>query len=274
MTFKITKHNSIPYAFKDHSYRIHKPKQGSHNNRILNKIFTLTEAMLSHYQRVFVVRIDLHMKEYSADNKILSDFLRVHNKKLAKEYGCIVGQLAVREQGTSDQQHYHLALFLNGGKIKHSGKLVRELTKLWKAHCGGFVPFKTSAYMMLRGDKASIDPAIYRLSYLTKKLTKENNTKAKDFLNNKVPYKHACYEAIDNDVLLVNPEITLAYNQEKQIALPPIESKWILSSFNKATYYGRLLLPVWLYSSSPICHVLYSLKKKRNRRYRHILDSS
>ncbi len=218
MTFNITKFNSIHYAYKKHSYQIYKPKQGDHNKRILEKIFTVTESMLSHYSRVFVVRVDLHVDKFTADNKLLSKFLGPYNKKLKCQCKCRVGHIVVREQNTSNKQHYHLALFLHGEKINHPSKLLRKLSVAWKEYCNGSIALvENSYYMMHRGDKSSIDPVIYRLSYLAKTFSKEKNTGARDYLCSQIQYKDACYKEVDNDILLVNPQITLLRHQQQEL---------------------------------------------------------
>lgn len=215
MTFKITQYNSKPHAYKNHSYLIHKPKEGGHNKNILKQVFRSVETMLSHYPRVFVVRIDLHPKEFSVNNKMLSEFLKTYNKKLSVQYGSRVEFLVVREQNTSDKQHYHLAVSLNGAKVRSTNKLLPELKGAWEAFSGGSASFVESpSYMMKRGDKLSIDPVVYRLSYFAKTYTKEKNVGATNYLCTRTKYKESCFEDIDNDILFVDPNITLAYHQQ------------------------------------------------------------
>ena len=88
-----------------------------------------------------------------------------------------IGHVWVREQEVSKQQHYHVALFLNGNKIQHPSKLLQYIKAKWYKHgrlwipkkehidddgCFYFIDKKKEGFREQRGK------AIYRLSYLGK----------------------------------------------------------------------------------------------------------
>jgi len=218
MSFTITRHNSLPYCYKNHCYQIHKPKHGGHIKGVLDRIFNSIEAMLSHYAKVFVVRIDLHPKGFSPDNSIMSQFLKSYIPKLERQYKCKVSYLCAREQGTeSPKQHYHLALMFSGHKINHPENLLKQLKSTWEdSNAGTAAYLSDSYYMMFRGVKSSIDSVIYRLSYLAKQDTKERNRPANHLLRNTIKLNGSYQDESNHDGLLVDPFITHRDHQQAQ----------------------------------------------------------
>jgi hypothetical protein len=224
MIFKITKQNSFLFAYLNHSYNVYKPKKGDLNKVALDRLFRLCQTMLYYYSRVFIVRIDLHPVDFSADNKVMSIFLNKFISKLEKQYQCKVGYFCAREQNKSDKQHYHLALLLSGHKAMLPHNILTQLKTDWIQHCQGSVYFVDKPYYVIyRGDKASINPAIYRLSYLIKNHTKEHNKPANSYLCNEVKLRKSQKGDECNELLLVDPMIThrakqqdLQYEMNKQ----------------------------------------------------------
>ncbi|MEZ9140003.1 MULTISPECIES: inovirus-type Gp2 protein [unclassified Shewanella] len=215
MSFIITKNNSLPYAYKNHCYRIYKPKVKNHLKNALNRAFELCETMLSHYKKVFVVRVDLHPKKYSPTNKNIGLYLQSEKVKLQKLYKCKVEYFCAREQVDSHKEHYHVVLMLSGHKIQHPSKLVSNMSESWEKYCGGnLAKVKHAFSTMVRGNKSSIDPVIYRISYLTKQYSKELNHSVRNFINSRLKPK---LEIDKNcDLLLVNPQITYTKNNSKR----------------------------------------------------------
>ncbi len=70
--------------------------------------------MFSRSTKVLVVRFDLHVKEHSETNLILSNFSKMLTKTLYKNYAKTWFHLIwVREHGHSPCQHYHCVLLAN-----------------------------------------------------------------------------------------------------------------------------------------------------------------
>ncbi|QQX79999.1 inovirus-type Gp2 protein [Shewanella sp. KX20019] len=213
--FCINQHNSSLAAYKDHAYHVFKPKQKSLNKKMVNTIISDYEIMLSHYSRVFVVRIELHPNTYSADNKVIRLFLERLITFLSGEYESKVIYHCAREQETSDLEHYHLELMLSAHKINHSNRILSLVKAMWEMHANGTVSFVDNPFCIVhRGNKTSLKHAIYRSSYLAKEHTKELNGNAKGFLSNKLPPAKTFDPT--NDLMLVDPYITLEINRRKQ----------------------------------------------------------
>ena len=219
MTFKITTANSVNFIYKDHSYRVLCSKKAPQQDfKALTKVFQHCECMLSHYSKVLVARIDLSTQSYSINNQLFLKFIKKQLSVLTKQYNCKVSYICAREKNTSSNQHYHLAILLSGHKINHSSKLTSQIKKAWESQGLGYAKLVDHPYhLMLRGNKLSIEPALYRLSYLTKRATKETNIKGHSYLFNKLEYSTVQDSKRFNDILLVNPAIT--YQQNKKAAL-------------------------------------------------------
>ncbi|WP_434953174.1 YagK/YfjJ domain-containing protein [Shewanella sp. HL-SH4] len=237
-TFCINKHNSRLFAYKDHAYHVYKPKLKSLSKPLVNTIISDYEIMLSHYSRVFVARIELHPNAYSADNKVIGQFLKQLTTFLSSEYRSKIIYHCAREQDTAEQEHYHLALMISAHKVNHSDRILSLVKAMWEMHANGSVSFVDNPFCIVhRGNKASLKHAIYRSSYLAKEHTKELNGKAKGFLSNKL----LAAKNFDptNDLMLVDPYITLDRNRRKQAieVTQAIESE-PRSKISKSSKYG------------------------------------
>ncbi|WP_282115440.1 YagK/YfjJ domain-containing protein [Pseudoalteromonas arctica] len=209
MTFKITATNSLEFLYKDHSYRVFKPKTKGQDLKALTKVFKHCEGMLSHYSKVLVARIDLSTNSYSINNQAFLAFIKKQLSILTKQYNSKVSYVCARERNTSLNHHYHLAILLSGHKINHSYTLTNQLKHAWESEGLGSASFvKHPYYVMQRGNKQSIEPALYRLSYLTKLATKEMNIKAHSYLFNKLDHFTKHDSKRFTDILLVDPAIT------------------------------------------------------------------
>lgn len=236
--FCITKYNSTLFAYKNHAYQVYKPKQKSLSKALINTIISDYEIMLSHYSRVFVVRIELHPKSYSEDNQAIMHFLKRLTTVLSSEYQSKVLYHCAREQETSDREHYHLEIMLSAHKVKHSERLLSITEAMWKMHSGGTVAKVDNPYCIVyRGDKTSIKPALYRSSYLAKQHTKELNGKTKGFLHNKLKPSDTFDPA--TDLMLVDPNITYTKKQRKH-AFEAVKTKESCSSskMHNSSKYG------------------------------------
>ncbi|WP_431623942.1 YagK/YfjJ domain-containing protein [Enterobacter quasihormaechei] len=134
----------------------------------------LTE-IFSQSTKVLVVRFDLHVKEHSESNQVISQFSQILTSKLKKHYtGTWFHLMWVREHGRSPKQHYHCVLMANGQKIQHPAKLIPMIDECWQASAGGaFSLPSNSYYFWKRGDSHLLGLIIYRLSYLAKNITKK-----------------------------------------------------------------------------------------------------
>jgi len=160
-----------PYVIGDRSYGIN-----TSNNKyacytgILNAMHGQMQAMLSHHNKVIVVRVDLHCDKYTPCNTELSRLMDKVRKRLYSHYKCTrFGYLWVREQERSKSQHYHVMLIIDANKIQHPSALLGWLQERWsvRGHPRPYVP-KHCFYKINRGDDEAFGEALYRCSYLAK----------------------------------------------------------------------------------------------------------
>jgi len=141
---------------------------------ILERIHNQMSAMLSHHSRVLAFRFDLRVSEFSISNKVASSFFKTLIRQLKRNYSMPrVGYIWAREQDTSDKQHYHCCLILDGNKVQYPDRIIRRMQNITR--CLGlpcvYIP-DHCYYMINRGDHESFSVAFSRFSYLSKVKTK------------------------------------------------------------------------------------------------------
>jgi len=158
----------------DQEYRINTDK--SKGQGCFVEILRATEsnltAMLSYHCKVLVVQFVVHCYEYEPKNHGVSDLMRVVKKRLSSKYRrCRVAGGWVRETGKSGIQHYHVALFIDGNKVRwNSGiqDLINEILDTRNYPRSSFSP----SHMVHRDDEDGLRKAFYHLSYLAKTRSK------------------------------------------------------------------------------------------------------
>jgi len=150
---------------------------------IIKRFVDQLDIALSIHRRLLVHRVDLHTTYYSPNNKIISRFMNRAKQWIKRNYDIeSIGYIWAREQERSKQQHYHLAILLDGDKIRHPKKLNEKLREMWSPH--GHMPVIEKPYYyigkhnrdQMRGE------AIYRVSYLAKTRGKGyRDPQAKDY---------------------------------------------------------------------------------------------
>jgi len=143
--------------------------------KIMRSILDTVLEMFSRSTKVLVVRFDLHVKEHSETNLILSKFSKMLTKILYKNYAKTWFHLIwVREHGHSPCQHYHCVLLANGHKVNHPGKLNKLMAMCWHEVSGGTFSLPANCYYLWQpGNNKLFGQIIYRLSYLAKNTTKK-----------------------------------------------------------------------------------------------------
>lgn len=133
---------------------------------ILKCLLGQLDVMLQHHRKVFVYRFDLHVSEYTNNNKLVTNFNRRLFKRIERHYETNhIADCWVREQEKAKQQHYHYVLILDGGKVQNPYELNKWITGLWEPH--GSVHF-VRYHNISRDDEESIQAASYHISYLAK----------------------------------------------------------------------------------------------------------
>lgn len=179
-------------SFKDHiihngtRYKVLAGENYSIYLSVVHRMIDQLEICQSKWGRVFVVRIELHQKFYTGNNTLLSRFFCNFKKRILKEYGFDdIGYQWAREMETSKAQHYHLAVFLNGYKVKSSWKITNISRDVWeKVKVGNTVPYVKGkvSHDIRKGDDVAKRKAIEHVSYLAKTRGKGyRDPQAKDY---------------------------------------------------------------------------------------------
>ena len=150
---------------------------------IIEKMVEQLDICIDIHKRVFVLRFDLHLKEYSGDNKIISTFMNRLKQWIKRNYKTKdIGSQWVREMERDKTHHYHVALFIDGDVIRTSQRLLRAIRAKWFKY--GHCPVVEHPYYFI--DKHNLEDerkeVIKRLSYLAKTRGKGyRNSQAKDY---------------------------------------------------------------------------------------------
>jgi len=181
----ITKAGSITHAGKE--YRINNgkgvKKYGLYTP-ILHKIIDQYQIALEKWRRVFVLRIELHLPHETKDNRVISLFLKRLNKQLKQKYGFKeIGCAWAREyHGEGKGQHYHLALFLDGNKVRHSSRINEIIKASWERQFSGYTLGYIKCPFYFVNNEDIEQKAMYRVSYLAKTRGKgERPPQTKDY---------------------------------------------------------------------------------------------
>lgn len=163
---------------------------------ILKSTLKQLDVMLCKFSKVLVVRLDLRLKEYSKNNKVVSQFISALQKKIKSAYGEFA-YIWVREQSKAKQQHYHLAYFFNGHKIAHPSKVITFIQSKWEnVSAGGSVYIPDNCFYQLFTNQPnfyqSFKDAVYRLSYLAKCYSKRRVSQSvKNYSSSRLEYSES-----------------------------------------------------------------------------------
>lgn len=146
---------------------------------IMNSLLDIVEVALSNYQRVLLVRLDFHMKVFTADNVAILNLFKKLKVSLKKRYSSQCHYLWVRERNTASAQHYHCVIALSGHSCRSSWYIYKEANRIWESipHTASCFQPANPSYQLSRTYNAffakSLGACIYRISYLAKDATKE-----------------------------------------------------------------------------------------------------
>lgn len=168
----------------------------------LRSIIDQLDICVMKWRRVLVLRVELHQNHYTDDSKMISRFRKNLARRLDRQYGITeVGYSWVREMEKAKQQHYHLALYLDGDVIQHPRNLNTIIANTWQSvRDGNTVGYPSNCFHYIE-DHDSKAKAIYRISYMAKARGKGYRPpQAKDFSNSRLiaPRKP---EALVNDTI-------------------------------------------------------------------------
>ena len=164
-----TKHFKSYIEINDELHKVNAGAKKGIYKEIIERFIGQFDIAFKVHKRLLVHRVDLHLNKFSSDNKVISRFLNRLKQWLKRNYGLDkIGYIWVREQDRSDKQHYHLALLLDGDKIRHPKRLNEQIKEMWLPL--GHVPVTLNPYYTIDKHNHNETRAeiIERVSYLAK----------------------------------------------------------------------------------------------------------
>lgn len=171
------------YEYGGLYWRINGGNAGACSADILESLFSQVFAMLSHHNKVFVQRFDLHLPFFGDDNKQVSRFFDRLKPKVSQHYELSrVGYVWARELEKAKNQHYHCVILLDGNKIRHPFVLQQQIASCWQGLVDSGTCHRAGYHNLQRDDVNSLGDALYHISYLAKTRGKGYKaTQAKNF---------------------------------------------------------------------------------------------
>lgn len=180
---------SNTYEFNGTNWKV-KGGKGGLNKRHLVRLFQQMDVLLTKYSKVCVIQFDLHMLEYTPDNKQMSIFKRRLFGRISSQYKIPekdIGYFWCREYEKGKGQHYHWAVLLDGKKVWSSYKTNDLAKAVWENMDGTF--HIRRYHNVSRNSFIKQSHAMDHLSYLAKTRTKGYaGEKVKSFSSSKIQY--------------------------------------------------------------------------------------
>lgn len=147
----------------------------------METIFSVLRDFFERRSKMLAIRIELHLKQWTATNAPVSEFFQKLRRQLIKHYGKIYHRyIWVREQNQAKAQHYHVVLLVDGQYVKHPSVLKEIACRIWTS--GYLCLAKNPFYRIHRDQEGRFSALVYRLSYLAKAETKGiRPTKVNDY---------------------------------------------------------------------------------------------
>jgi len=192
-----TKHFKSYIEINDETIKVNAGATKGIYKEIIERFIGQFDIAFKVHKRLLVHRVDLHLNKFSSDNKVISRFINRLKQWLKRNYGLDkIGYIWVREQDRSDKQHYHLALLLDGNKIRHPKRLNEQIKEMWLPL--GHVPVTLNPYYTIDKHNHNETRAeiIERVSYLAKvrgKRIRDKQTKDYQTSRLKKPIKSSSY---------------------------------------------------------------------------------
>ncbi|WP_324033388.1 YagK/YfjJ domain-containing protein [Aeromonas caviae] len=143
---------------------------------IMDSIFIVLREFFERRSKLTAIRIELHLKQWTANNAPVREFFTKLRRQLFKKYGKIYHRyIWVREQVQATAQHYHAVLLVDGQFVKHPSIIKKIASSIWSY---GYLCLPPRPFYHIHRDQIGRFCAlVYRLSYLAKAETKGNRPK-------------------------------------------------------------------------------------------------
>mgnify|MGYP000323577100 CR=1 FL=1 len=193
-------------------------KRGPLKRNCLKSTYETLQSALAEHPSTMVIRVDLHFPpipncpDYPGEyrSNVISRFsdsvasqveadLDRKRKSMDRVHDCTVRHTWAKERNTAHQDHYHVALFLNGNTYRHlgnfnaiEGNMAARIKKAWGSALGcdpftldGLVHFPENAVYRVNVNSPSFkqekEDVFYRLSYFAKEDTKHYGDRSRSF---------------------------------------------------------------------------------------------
>ncbi len=159
-------------------YKVNAKGRGIYK-RIIKKIIEQLTIARAIHKRLLVIRFDLRSSNFKRGNEEISRFRKCIVQWIERNYQAYsIGTTWAREQKTSEYQHYHFALWIDGDKIRRSDKLKMIIQDKWieEDPCN-HSPHNCDNGTYFIDDDNVFKDVVYRLSYLAKVYTKGHQPK-------------------------------------------------------------------------------------------------
>jgi hypothetical protein len=156
--------------FMGETYWVNSRKSGLYT-KTLGVILGQLEAMLSHHNKVLLIRFDLRQPEYTDTSEAVTKLFQRLNDYLKPKYKLKrIAYTWSREVEKKKNQHYHCFLLVDGNKFKSSYKIMKRIRWYWEVLHDGSIhwPSPRCYYLLTRHDRDTTQEAIYHISYLAK----------------------------------------------------------------------------------------------------------
>jgi len=177
------------YEFNGTKWKV-KGGDGGLNKRHLSRLFQQMDVMLTKYSKVCVIQFDLHVLEYTDDNKLMAIFKRRLFGRIGRKYKIPKSDIAYfwcREYEKGKGQHYHWAVIVDGKKVRSGFPINNMAKEVWDG-MDGTIHFR-KYHNVSRTSPTTQRNAMDHLSYLAKVRTKGYaGDKVKSFSSSKIQY--------------------------------------------------------------------------------------
>ncbi|WP_082196123.1 YagK/YfjJ domain-containing protein [Catenovulum agarivorans] len=134
---------------------------------MLKKSFEQFDVGLDKWKRQILIMIELHQEHPTNDNKRMTIFRKRLMTRITAHYGITeIGYCWVREQEKAKAQHYHVALWVDGDKVKTSHIIAKFAREVWE-DMGGFYSVNRRSFIYVDSPETRLQ-ALHWFSYLSK----------------------------------------------------------------------------------------------------------
>jgi hypothetical protein len=173
------------------TWRVYSKKRG-YFTQMLRSMLDQLLSMISHHNKLLVLRLDLHQHEQQSSNRRITEFNRRFFDLINTHYEFTrIGYIWAREQNKANAPHYHYALFLDGNKVQHPHYLIEMAMTVWEFMDGTIWVPANSYYKLSRQDSGVLQRVIFRISYLAKGIHKNHKSlTGKNYGTSKIKWNH------------------------------------------------------------------------------------